>query len=153
MSEYEDFNKALDQSIAEHGWHVIKVMGDEEGPQFCFSVGLYKSFQHPEIIIIGLDLDLGHELINLIGDEIREGVRFESGEFYEDIIEDYACCMLEVSKEHYEGWMGTAIGYYQSEDFPVLQCVYPTVDNIYPWEESWPEELADLQPVLGETAN
>ena len=150
MNEYEEFNKELDKSIAEYGWHVIKVMADEEGPGFCFSVGLFKSFGHPEIIIVGLDLDLGHELINLMGDEIREGVKFEAGQYYDDIIEEYSCYMLEVSKENYEGWLGTAIGYYQSEDFPVLQCIYPTVDNVYPWQEEWPEEIEDLQPVLAE---
>lgn len=150
MSDYEDFNKKLTDSIAEHGWHVIKVMEDGPSPEFCFSVGLYKTFGHPEIIIIGLDMDLAHELINLMGDEISAGGSFTAGEFYEDIIEDYACYMLAVEEEYYEDWIGTAIGFYGAKNFPVLQCVYPNMDRIYPWQPEWPEEMDDLQPLLGE---
>lgn len=94
--------KVLDD-VETHGWHVVKVMGDETGPGFGYSVGLWKTFRHPEIIIIGLKLDLIH---------------FR--------------------------W------FYQGNSFQLLQCIYPTKENIYPWEENWPEEISNLQPVLVE---
>jgi hypothetical protein len=37
--------------IATYGWHVIKVLEDDEGPGFAFTIGLYQRFEHPELIV------------------------------------------------------------------------------------------------------
>jgi hypothetical protein len=38
------------------GWHVMKVFArpNEKGPEWAFSIGLFHTYQHPEIIIFGL---------------------------------------------------------------------------------------------------
>lgn len=33
--------------IASYGWHVIKVYGDDEGPAFAFTIGLFQRFWAP----------------------------------------------------------------------------------------------------------
>lgn len=63
-------DKKLLSDIDSHGWHVLKIMDDDNGSSFCYSVGLFKTFNHPEIIIIGLKPDLAHTLINNIGEDI-----------------------------------------------------------------------------------
>ncbi len=40
--------------------------------------------------------------------------------------------------------------YYGDDNFPLIQCVYPTVKGIFPWEKDWPENIKDLQAILGE---
>lgn len=67
-------DKKLLDDIDEFGWHVLKVLEDDNGPGFCYSVGLFKTFGHPEIIIVGLKLDLAHTLINNIGHDIKNGM-------------------------------------------------------------------------------
>lgn len=42
------------------------------------------SFQHPEIIIVGLNPDLSHDLLSGMVDEIKKGKPFESGKCYSD---------------------------------------------------------------------
>jgi hypothetical protein len=37
------------------GWHVIVVPGDERRPSTAYSIGLFKNFGHPEIVIFGTD--------------------------------------------------------------------------------------------------
>lgn len=49
----EHERKAL-ADVQQHGWHVLKVMEDNEGPAFAYTVGLYHSFGHPELIVVGL---------------------------------------------------------------------------------------------------
>jgi hypothetical protein len=52
----------MQADIATYGWHVIKVFEDDEGPSFAFTIGLYKRFGHPELVVFGLPLDTGAEL-------------------------------------------------------------------------------------------
>jgi len=47
--------------------------------------------------------------------------------------------------------VGYARRFYEGDNFKLLQCVYPTKKNIYPWQDDWPEEISNLQPVLAET--
>lgn len=150
MTKLTRSDKKLLSDINTHGWHVLKIMGDDNGPGFCYSVGLFKTFKHPEILIIGLKLDLAHTLINNIGEDIRTGKNFLSGQFYKDILDGYECLMLDVNKDYYDQYFGYAKWYYKNNDFPVLQCIYPTVKGVFPWDKFWPNEIKNLQPVLGQ---
>ena len=60
--------------IETYGWHVIKVLEDDEGPGFAFTIGLFKRFGHPELIVFGLPLDTMHEMLNAAGEaEMPDG--------------------------------------------------------------------------------
>lgn len=58
-------------NLKEIGWYVVLTPEDEEGPSFAFTIGLYHSFQHPEVLILGLGIKTMHELVNNIGSEVR----------------------------------------------------------------------------------
>ncbi|MEM9340355.1 MAG: DUF4262 domain-containing protein [Bacteroidota bacterium] len=148
MKELAPDEKKLIDNISEYGWHVIQVEGDDTGPGFCYSVGLYETFQAPEIVVTGLPLDLAHEMINIMGDDIASGMQYESGKYYSDIIENYQCYMSKVDGSFYKDYFGYGIWYYKNETFPVLQCLYPSDDNVYPWD--WTEDEQMYQPVLSE---
>lgn len=142
-------DKKLLSDVESHGWHVIKVLEDETGPRFGYSVGLYHSFSHPEILIIGLKLELIHSIINEIGERIRKGEEFMQGKYYSGLIEGFNCYFLKVNNKFYKEYVGYNLWYYENSSFPLLQCVYPTVKGIYPWEPGWPESIITLQPLLG----
>lgn len=56
--------------------------------------------------------------------------------------------MLEVQKEHYHEHFGYANWFYKSEEFPVLQCVFPTVQGVFPWDPDATQDFIDYQPLL-----
>jgi hypothetical protein len=58
--------------------------------------------------------------------------------------------MLEVPKGDYKKFVGYGLWYYKDNNFPLLQCIYPTVNGVYPWEKEWPSDIKDLQPILGD---
>jgi hypothetical protein len=140
----------LSEDIRNYGWHVIKVLAEGEEPPFGYSIGLVETFGHPEIIIVGLKLDLIHSLINSIGEFVRGGLKYTAGSFNSDILDGYDCYLTSVSDAHYDNFFGTAQGYYRNNNFPVLQCIYPTTKGVFPWERKWPIELKGLQPILGD---
>jgi hypothetical protein len=59
--------------VADYGWHVVRVLEKSETPGWAFSIGMYRNFNHPEIVVFGLDGDLLHSVINSIGEGVRTG--------------------------------------------------------------------------------
>ena len=149
MNLTAELEKKLLNDIELYGWHVIKVPEDDIGPSYGHSIGFYRSFEHPEVIIIGLELNAVHYILNRIGDAIREGTVLQPGQFYSNIIEDVDCYFTLVDPKYYNEYVSYAKLLYKDTDFPLLQCIYPTISGIYPWQAEWPKELKSVQPFLG----
>ncbi len=62
------------EDIRRTGVHLMHIF-DAEGkePEFSYSVGLWHTYHHPEIIIVGLKEDLRHILLNNLNYEIGKG--------------------------------------------------------------------------------
>jgi hypothetical protein len=148
----DDADRKLLSDIAEHGWLVLKVFEEEGEPAFAFSTGLFHSYRHPEILMIGLPPDVAHRIINIIGGEARDGKQFEADRLYDNILEGYDCAFVQVSKARYKKYLGTAVWFYGGEDFPTLQCVWPDRNGCFPWDVEAPEAFCLRQPILAETS-
>ena len=65
--------------IEKHGVHVLNVFDpDGNDPKFNYSVGLWHSYEHPEILIFGLDAEISTQLINDIADKCRACLLYTS---------------------------------------------------------------------------
>ena len=47
----------INSDIKKFGWHVIHVLGNFEGQEYSYTIGLTETFGHPEIVISGLKSD------------------------------------------------------------------------------------------------
>jgi hypothetical protein len=144
----DDIERKLVSDIEEFGWHVIMIGEDDEGPAFAYSIGLFKNFGHPEAIIFGLDVKLMHRMINLIGEEVRQGHRFTDGDSASGILEGYDVRFLSVASRHYHEHVGYARWFYNGDDFPVLQCLWPDKKGRFPTEPGFTKALRSRQPLL-----
>ncbi len=149
---------ASEQEVFDHvekyGCHVVSVFGGEnlqKEPPFTYSIGLFKNFQLPEIIIIGLKTELAHVLINNICYDYKKGKSLKLGAFNSDILDHFDCMVVEVDKKFYPDYFGWARWFYKNDDFPVAQIIYPTVKGVFPWEKDFP---ANVQyPILNTDKN
>lgn len=89
---------------------------EDETPGWAFSIGLYKNFNHPEIVVFGLNDDLMHSLINSIGEDVRAGKRFVIDNLYPDLIEAYSCTFKPVNQVWYHHFLGYA-NWFQKRPF------------------------------------
>jgi hypothetical protein len=144
----DDVEKKLVSDIEEFGWHVIKIAEDDEGPAFAYSIGLFKTFGHPEIIVFGLDVDLMHRMINLIGEEVRHGRRFADEEAASGVLEGYDVRFKYVARRHYHEHVGYARWFYKGDDFPLLQCLWPDKKGRFPTDSDFARALRPRQPLL-----
>jgi len=123
-------------------------MEDDVGPGFAVTIGLYHTFQHPEVLMIGLDIDFMSGILNNIGDDIKSGILYEAGKEYPEIVENYKCSFQKISHKFYVDYLGTAMWFYKGKSFPALQCVYPDMSGRYPWDEHVNPSLIEMEPVL-----
>ncbi len=143
-----DGDRTMLANIVRVGWAVLGIPGDEEGPGYGFSIGLYRTFGHPEIILIGLPWETTHRFINSIGSAIEAGMRYEAGKQYDDVAEGFLSAFALMDVRHYKAYIGTAGWFYQGWNFPVLQLVWPDRDGVFPWEANAKPGHRTQQPIL-----
>jgi len=139
------------QDIQRVGWHATGVFASEgeEGPEWAFSIGLFHSFGHPEIIVMGLPLERCMDVVNVVGEQVQRGHRYDSQHLYADILDDpYKCAFREVNPRHYREYVGYALWFYEDDPFPLMQCFWPDKDNRLPLEDGCNEYVKTVQPLL-----
>jgi hypothetical protein len=144
-SELDELDKNLLMDVKKYGFHIVLVGGEDpshdhpsfEGPwpyNWAYSIGLYYSYTHPEVVTVGLSDDTLGWMISAIGNRVGSGERFQPGEDYGEIIQGYACTFVPVVKLAYPEFLSYATWFYRGEGFPALQCVWPDHDGLYPWQ-------------------
>ena len=146
----DDCDRKLLSDIDRVGWHVVMIPEEDGTPGWSFSVGLFKAFKHPEVVLFGLPLELSGEVINGIGADIQKGKRFESGQEYPDILDGVLCTFRPVVQRWYRPFLGYAGWYYRGGKCPVLQCIWPDKQQHYPCQPKFKKGWLGAQPLLFE---
>jgi hypothetical protein len=149
----DDTDRWLLQTIARDGWAVLGIPADDEGPSFAYSLGLFHTLNHPEIIVMGVRAESAQQLINDVAVAVRQGQRFEPGGRYDSLVEGNPLAFLTVAPKLYRKYVGYARWFYQGAEFPLLQCVWPDKQGVLPWEPGYDGQLFALQRVLGPAGN
>lgn len=144
-------DRKLLSDIDRVGWHVIMILEGDGTPGWSFSVGLFETFKHPEVVVFGLPLELSGQVINGIGADIQKGKTFESGQEYPEILEGVLCTYRPVLRQWYRPFLGYAMWYYRGLEFPVLQCIWPDKKQHYPWQPEFKKAWLSAQPLLFES--
>lgn len=142
--------KLLD-NIAKYGWHCVHVMAEGDLPPFSYTVGLFHTLKHPELIIFGVPSESAHAILNIAVSAAQAGKALDFNKPTEDLLEGYPCVFVEVSRSQYREHFGYAIWYYEGEDFPAQQIVWPSRNGLFPWHSEASESFRARQPVLGVT--
>jgi hypothetical protein len=150
----DDYDRAILGDIDRIGWSVIQINPDkpeDPGPLYSFSVGLFHTHDHPEIILLGLKHAVAGQIINNIGGVIALGQRIEPNKPNTDF-SSVPLVFVEVDPAHYKEYVGYALWLYGGPRFPMLQCVWPLKSGHYPWDEGYDKAGAAIQPFLGRQA-
>ena len=135
--------------IEKHGWHVGWLTNSNYVPDYAMTIGLYKSFGHPEIIIFGLKPTVMHHLLNDIGNNIKNGKTFKPGQDYYELLDKYSVRFIEVAKDYYGDYLGYCNWFNGNAfQYPCLQLVWPDLSGYFPWEDEFNESWYRMQPLL-----
>jgi len=145
----KEAKEAILENIEKFGCHLCLLNADNYLPGFVYSIGLYKTYQHPEIICFGLKTDVMASIINHACALIKTGEKLLPHKLYPGFLEGYEIQFIEVDKEFYTNYLGYAGWFYDmSFDFPALQLVWPDKQSKFPWESDFNPDWRFKQPLL-----
>jgi hypothetical protein len=118
-----------------------------------YTVGMWKNFGAPELVVFGLPPHVAGHILNDIREKIREGMVLHPGKKYDNIAEGYDTTFVEIKEE--DDIFNFARLYYKKHGtpddlkFPRMQLVWPDEFNTFPWEEGHNEAMKKTQPLFG----
>jgi hypothetical protein len=135
--------------IEEFGCSVVSVAATEHGLGWSYTIGVFDTTGRPEIITVGLPPGTAHFALNEAAKLSRSGVDLAQGR-HSDLIGQIDCEFRPVDHKWVGHLMGWAVWYYDGSDFPVLQAVYPDLENRFPEDVGF--DKAFEQPLMQPSA-
>ena len=133
---------------------IIVPMLDMTGlsPMVAHTVGLKRTMNVPELIIVGMDLRMAIGAIHYLVDEMkkkggafaeREGVPLPNEEVEKGTA---AVTVMDALQSEIDAFpLPILRAIYGEEVVPMQQVILPANGAIYPWEEGFPESVRDSQ--------
>jgi hypothetical protein len=115
---------------------------------FSYSIGITKSCGAPEIIVVGLDENLGHWLVNEYNRRVSSGETFAFDRPYPGFLEGLEVRFGQVAEEHRKEYMRSTCWLYDGPTFEAVQLIWPNTSGIWPWDPEASEQFRASQPIL-----
>ncbi|MCH5677311.1 DUF4262 domain-containing protein [Streptomyces gilvus] len=132
--------------IGRHGWQVVMVPADGQGPGWAYTIGLWHSHRISELAMFGLDIHVMQSILNDIGRRAVEGATVRAGQEWHDVA-SVPVVLTAVDYRWYKAFFGTAIGFYRRPPVPFLQVLWPDREGDFPGQPGG-EDLLGRQPRL-----
>ncbi|MCX2732323.1 DUF4262 domain-containing protein [Saccharopolyspora sp. NFXS83] len=144
----EQLRQWLVSTAERQGAAVVHVAADDAGAAYAFSVGAWRRFGKPEVVVIGLPRDVAQAVVDTYVARASAGERFAPGQLYAGFLEGCPVTFERVATRHYPEFLGSAFAVYQGANFPALQLIVSAPDGTFPWQQDAPGGFAEYQPVL-----
>jgi hypothetical protein len=131
--------------IEQFGCSVVSVKRTTYGLGWSYTVGVFDTSGKPEVITIGLAPKTTHFALNEAARLLRGGIDITQGR-HRDMVGEVDCEFRPVDPKWVERLMGWALWYYKGEQFPVIQAVYPDLQNHFPEDEGFDKSFE--QPLM-----
>jgi hypothetical protein len=144
----QEAERSIKEIVEKHGWYVALFHATNYIPSFAYTIGLWKTFKHPEIISFGFKTDTLGEILNISGAKVKSGERIKILSNYTDIFESGRAQFINVNEDYIKDYFGYGLWYNEHKPFPALQLVWTDRNDKFPWEKDFEEEFKFKQPLL-----
>jgi hypothetical protein len=122
--------------IEEFGCQILHITADNICPSYSYSTGVFDNCGKPEIIAVGLKSGTAQHAINQAVRLMRGGIDLMKGR-HSDIIGNVEVEFRSVHPRWLHHIMLRTDWFYDGEDVPVLQLVYPDLENRFEGEDDF----------------
>jgi hypothetical protein len=145
----------MEEEIAEivkrNGWFGANVFDNE--PPFFYSIGLIQTYNHPEIIVFGMEPGDSYALLAEMHSEIRNGKSFSRpGECTLRLHAERRIGIRNIHPSQHPLYLGYAMGYCRHigrmGELEAVQAFWPDSSGKYPFEVGCDIDVYRLQPCL-----
>jgi hypothetical protein len=119
------FDEKLVADVRAYGWHCILVgAAGEAEPPFAYTVGLFHTYDHPELILVGR-WQHAHGILSAAVELVGDGATLAPGDESDEVLEGYPVRFGPVRDEQRDALLTYAGWLYPGRAFPVLQLILP----------------------------
>ena len=134
--------------ISEYGWSVVLVHGDDGGPGWAYTIGLWHSHRTPELGMFGGDVYEMEAILNTLGRQAAEGEPPADGDRREAVVRGQAAAFRTVDPRWYQAMFKGALSFYRQPPLSFLQVVWPDQQGLFPWQPGTELPFRHSQPWL-----
>ncbi|AYB30319.1 DUF4262 domain-containing protein [Chryseolinea soli] len=150
--EHKQHDKEAEKSIKEivekYGWYVALFHATDYLPSFAYTIGLWKTFRHPEIISFGFKTETLGTILNIAGDKVKSGDIIQTSLDYDDFFDNGRAQFINVHEGYLKDHFGYGLWYNDHRTFPALQLVWTDRSDRLPWDAGFETEFVHRQPLL-----
>lgn len=134
--------------INKYGFQVTGVFDSEEFPTFAYTAGL-TAYELPELIAVGLPLQMSQSFLNQIGNEMADGKKFALRTPYFGYCsnDDFPMAFIKVCEASKNELMTVTQKFYKQ--FDAWQFVWSDTKGNLPWHDCYEQRFHKYQPLLG----
>ncbi|CAN5441433.1 hypothetical protein BH11PLA2_BH11PLA2_24390 [soil metagenome] len=138
--------------VREHGWFGAII---EDGkPPFMYTIGLMKTFDHPEFIIFGLEPSHANALFEGLIQNLRNGGAYAEPGVYTVTLggDEHKVGFRRVHETQHPLYMGFAMGFMTGlgriGELLAMQAFWPDQEDKFPFDAGCELGVYELQPRL-----
>jgi hypothetical protein len=132
--------------IEEYRYFVLSVAPKcKEELGWTYTIGVHDTCGKHDLITVGLPSKTAHTCLNEAAKRERAGVDLTAGR-QSELIGNVDCEFRPVDPKWVKHLMNWANWYYGGSDYPVLQAIYPDLENCFPWDEGFNQRF--VQPLM-----
>ena len=131
--------KQAADNIAKFGWHITGVFPTEaqaDQGYYAYTTGANLR-ELPELIITGISLQLGAEMLNVLLNSLRAGTETVHEDSPYTELFNLPIYLRKLTPEQVTGFMTMTESYYRGNPFDAYQFVYPDPQGRFPWDEGY----------------
>lgn len=150
-------NSYVSEVIAKEGW-ILSIDKDDNNIFSIYTTGLFESYNHPELIMIGLHVEeMRLFFIEIIENYVKKGIQLDLLKNYYNLGEYFSfsqtvmsqVLLIPVDQRNIIKSLPLSYTYYHS-DISAIQIVWADFRGIYPFEYPRAKNsFRELQPMLG----
>lgn len=148
-TDLNEFELNAVSKIEEHGCFVLSVKGSAASLGWTYTFGIYNTKGRPELVTVGLSPSTASSAFNKAMKLFGEGLDLTQG-WFRDLVGNVEVEFRPADPKWVQKLMNSAKWFNGGWDFPVLQMIYPDMENRFQWEEGFTEHFR--QPLLQKDA-
>lgn len=146
-SAWDAWDRTVAENVRGYGWHVAGIFGDPT-EDWAYSIGLWHSLRSPEVCVVGPRHQAAMRMVNILGEQVRDGQPFQHDERRLGVIENHPVTIRRVHPSWYRAMFGAGCHFAVKRPWPMVQAVLPDMAGRFPWEDGVDEAFLARQPFL-----
>ncbi|MDD2977125.1 DUF4262 domain-containing protein [Aquabacterium sp.] len=136
------------ENIATYGWHCVHVPQMGHQLAFTYTIGLYHSYKHPELLVYGANAKAACDMIKYVGTAARDDEALDLDQPTDKLMDGHSCVFVEVPYLNFPQRIEHGLWFYEDVSFPLRQIVWTSNQGLFPWHPESSVRFRASQPLL-----